>query len=294
MVPLGLADRLSVADRGGRRRRHPPRDGFDPGPPPTTSSSGRSPRRAPRSHARRVAAPPLAVRLDKAIPVAAGLAGGSSDAAAAIDGALEAWGARSSATRSASALRGEPRQRRPVLPRRWRGAHRGSRRAGDPPPRRSPTSADQPTATPGVLLVTPPVPAHTAAVFAAWAGGAMGEPGVVRRTSEHFASEFGSGLTRPCADRASGRARVGQRPLAGRGGGRARPRAAPPGADAAHPPPDRPVGLRSDALGALSFAGGGDGGRGRRPGARSAAGELPIPGDGAPFVAATTIQAREE
>jgi 4-diphosphocytidyl-2C-methyl-D-erythritol kinase len=48
---------------------------------------------------------------------------------------------------------------------------------------------------PGVLLVTPAVPAHTGGVFAAWAGGAMGEPGVARRTSEHFASEFGSGLS---------------------------------------------------------------------------------------------------
>jgi 4-diphosphocytidyl-2C-methyl-D-erythritol kinase len=48
---------------------------------------------------------------------------------------------------------------------------------------------------PGILLVTPAVPAHTAAVFAAWAAGAMGEPAVVRRTSEHFASEFGAGLS---------------------------------------------------------------------------------------------------
>jgi 4-diphosphocytidyl-2C-methyl-D-erythritol kinase len=48
---------------------------------------------------------------------------------------------------------------------------------------------------PGVLLVTPSVAAHTADVFAAWSNGAMAEPGIARRTSEHFASEFGSGLT---------------------------------------------------------------------------------------------------
>jgi hypothetical protein len=48
---------------------------------------------------------------------------------------------------------------------------------------------------PGLLLVTPAVASRTADVFAAWAAGAMSEPGVARRTSEHFASEFGSGLT---------------------------------------------------------------------------------------------------
>ena len=50
-------------------------------------------------------------------------------------------------------------------------------------------------ARPGLLLVTPAVAAHTAAVFAAWADGAMATPGVAARSSEHFASEFGSGLT---------------------------------------------------------------------------------------------------
>ena len=46
-----------------------------------------------------------------------------------------------------------------------------------------------------LLLVTPAVAAHTAAVFAAWAAGAMGQPGVAARSSEHFASEFGSGIS---------------------------------------------------------------------------------------------------
>src|SRR5439155_372685 len=50
-------------------------------------------------------------------------------------------------------------------------------------------------ALPGVLLVTPAMAVHTAAVFAAWSAGAMAEPGIARRTSEHFASEFGSGLS---------------------------------------------------------------------------------------------------
>jgi 4-diphosphocytidyl-2C-methyl-D-erythritol kinase len=45
------------------------------------------------------------------------------------------------------------------------------------------------------VLVTPAIPVRTAEVFAAWSSGAMGEPGVARRTSEHFASEFGSGLS---------------------------------------------------------------------------------------------------
>jgi 4-diphosphocytidyl-2C-methyl-D-erythritol kinase len=44
------------------------------------------------------------------------------------------------------------------------------------------------------VLVTPSVPVLTAAVFEAWSAGAMNEPGVARRSSEHFASEFGSGL----------------------------------------------------------------------------------------------------
>jgi 4-diphosphocytidyl-2-C-methyl-D-erythritol kinase len=193
VVPLALADRLSVAPR--------PADddslhvtGFDPGPRAdnlilraiaATRAAARS------SWPGSPGAPPsLAARLEKRIPVAAGLGGGSSDAAAAIDAALEAWAATLSPEERVAVAAGigsdvplflaagpalvEGRGER-VTP-----LH-GVRRRGI-------------EAVPGVLLVTPAVAVHTAAVFAAWSAGAMAEPGIARRTSEHFASEFGSGL----------------------------------------------------------------------------------------------------
>jgi 4-diphosphocytidyl-2-C-methyl-D-erythritol kinase len=195
MAPLELADRLTIAvdpSPGVRDSLHV--DGFDAGPDADNlvlRAIGAT-RRALRG---RLAwePPALAVRLDKRIPVAAGLAGGSSDAAAAIDGALEAWRANAEVTaeeRSGLAasvgsdvpffLAGGPalvegRGER-VTP-----LH-GLRLGGG-------------EARPGLLLVTPAVAAHTAAVFAAWAEGAMSAPGVAARSSEHFASEFGSGLT---------------------------------------------------------------------------------------------------
>jgi 4-diphosphocytidyl-2-C-methyl-D-erythritol kinase len=195
MVPLDIADRLSLAPDPSAAARDTIRtEGFDAGPPEANLviRAIEATRRAVRGH---VDAPPpaLAVRLEKRIPVAAGLAGGSSDAAAAIDGALEAWNAT-------DALGPDERLGlaatigsdvpffvggRPALV-----EGRGERvtplhglRLG---------SGER---SPGILVVSPAVPAHTAAVFSAWAAGAMGEPGVVRRTSEHFASEFGAGLS---------------------------------------------------------------------------------------------------
>lgn len=192
MVPLTLADRLSLAilPAGEDTLRA---EGFDPGDAADNLVLRAIAQARDAVRSRRMAAPPLACRLEKRVPVAAGLAGGSSDAAAALDGALDAWAAELDAEQrysiavrlgsdvpfflvgAAALVEGRGERVTPL---------HGVR-----------TAPDGEHDEPGILLVTPAVPAHTAAVFEAWSGGAMNEPGVARRTSEHFASEFGSGLT---------------------------------------------------------------------------------------------------
>jgi 4-diphosphocytidyl-2-C-methyl-D-erythritol kinase len=210
MVPLALADVISLAPAPiGPDTIHV--DGYDPGPPADNlvlralaetrravgagwgAGLAAGDRVALASAAALAsegggAAPALAVRLDKRIPVAAGLAGGSSDAAAAIDGALEAWSAeldgrtrQEVATRLGSdvpfflaggtaLVEGRGERLTPL-----RGI------VGRPP---------------GVLLVTPDVGMSTAAVFAAYAAGARPpDSGATRATSAHLAAELERGLT---------------------------------------------------------------------------------------------------
>ena len=133
-------------------------------------------------------APALATRLDKRIPVAAGLAGGSSDAAAAIDGALEAWDAElDDHVRLEIALRlGSD------VPFFLTG---GIARVEGRGERVTPLRAvlGEPL---GVLLVTPPIGLATADVFAAFAAGVRSvDPATTRATSTHLAAELETGLT---------------------------------------------------------------------------------------------------
>jgi 4-diphosphocytidyl-2-C-methyl-D-erythritol kinase len=189
MVPLGVADRLSLAPGGG--------------PADTLHVSGRD--AGPLSDnlvlraiaAARVAvgsgwpggpgpAPSLAARLDKRIPVAAGLAGGSSDAAASLDGALEAWGAElapDDVARLAARLGSD-------VPFFLAGGPALVEGRGE---RVAPLSGLR--GSPGVLLVTPAVAISTTDVFAAFTAlGGIGD-GSVRMTSEHLAAELRSGLS---------------------------------------------------------------------------------------------------
>ena len=94
--PLALADRLSLAPAAGSADTlHVAGDDVDRAalgrPAANLVLRAIAATRAAVGGARPT--PTLAARLEKRIPIAAGLAGGSSDAAAAIDGALEAWGA---------------------------------------------------------------------------------------------------------------------------------------------------------------------------------------------------------
>lgn len=191
MVPLGLADRLSLAAAAARSDTiHVA--GRDAGPVDDNLVL-----RALAATRAEVGAgwagpggppPPLAARLEKRIPVAAGLAGGSSDAAAAIDGALEAWGVDLGIEeRTAIAIRvgsdvpfflaggpalveGRGEQVTPLAPLR-----------GEPP---------------GVLLVTPSLAVSTPDVFEAYAAGIRpGTGGSTLAASEHLAAEMRAGLT---------------------------------------------------------------------------------------------------
>ena len=191
MVPLGLADRLSLAvappERGGADSLHA--EGIDAGPAPDNLAV-----RAVAEARRAVGGgwpggpgptPPLSLRLDKRIPVAAGLGGGSSDAAAALDGAVEAWGAELDPQRrlAAAARLGSD------VPFFLAGGAALVQGRGERVERLRGVAGN-----PGVLLVTPAVALPTPRVFEAFAARGGRGNGSVRMTSEHLAGELAGGL----------------------------------------------------------------------------------------------------
>jgi 4-diphosphocytidyl-2-C-methyl-D-erythritol kinase len=189
-VPLALADRLSLAPAGGTEDRlHV--SGADTGPlgDNLVLRAIAAARWAVGQGPGRPATGPLAARLEKRIPAAAGLGGGSSDAAATLDGALAAWGAEldpDARYRTAVSLGSD-------VPFFLAGGSALVEGRGE---RVTPLGGVRPGGTaPGVLLLTPAVAIATADVFAVFAATRGSGDGSVRTTSSHFAEELGHGLS---------------------------------------------------------------------------------------------------
>jgi len=194
MVPVDLADRLSVSPLppGAIDTLHV--SGFDPGPAADNLvlRAFAAARQAARGAWARPGPPfALAARLDKRIPVAAGLGGGSSDAAAAVSAALEAW----------AVDLGDEAHRRVAIE---LGSDVPFFLAGGPAlveGRGEQLTAlswlrdgDDTHDRPGLLLVTPAVGLATRAVFAAWDAGARVAGGAARLASVHLADELRTGF----------------------------------------------------------------------------------------------------
>jgi 4-diphosphocytidyl-2-C-methyl-D-erythritol kinase len=187
MVPLGLADLVSVDIAAG------PGDTLHVAGPDTGPLASNLVLRAIALAREAVRGerptPSLAARLEKHIPVAAGLGGGSSDGFAALEAAYAAWGADPDpATRLAIAARlGSD-----VPFFLAAGAALVEGRGERVTPLRGIVGA-----APGILLVTPRAAVPTPAVFAALDAGGDGAPadrGSTRASSEHLAAELRAGL----------------------------------------------------------------------------------------------------
>ena len=226
MVPLVLADRLSIArahgstdtltvsgagrqSRGGQPagQGDRPRGGRPgpaaPGDPPGWPSIGpvadnlviRAIALARAALRGQVEAWPVAARLDKAVPIAAGLGGGSSDAAATLDAVFSAWGADAAIDAPALArLRADLAARL--------GSDVPFFLAGGPAVITGRGELVEPLPglrgrAPGILLVTPRVAAPTPDVFRALDEDPEGRPrdsGSTRLASDHLAVEWRAGM----------------------------------------------------------------------------------------------------
>lgn len=190
MVPVGLSDGLSVAPAiGATDTLHVV--GADCGPDASNLvlraiAAARAGVRA--EHGPGAESGPLAARLEKRIPVAAGLAGGSSDAAAAIDAALEAWGVDLTPAARLVAAASVGSDVAFFGAGGWALVEGRGERVERIPSVRAPA--------PWVLLVTPAIAVSTPDVFAAWAAGARAAGyGAAAAASRHLADELRAGMT---------------------------------------------------------------------------------------------------
>ncbi len=190
-VQVDLADRLSLAPAGATGARDDTLHVAGPDTGPLADNlvlrGIAAARAAVGEGPGRPATPPLAARLEKHIPVAAGLAGGSSDGAAAFAGALEAWGADLEPERRARAAASIGSD----VPFFLAGPialieGRGERVT----PLRGIVGSQ-----PGILLVTPNVAVRTPDVFAVFDATRGEGDGSVRMTSEHLAQELARGMS---------------------------------------------------------------------------------------------------
>jgi len=193
IVPLEIADRLALAPAfaSGDRLHVTGAETVDIGPPARNLvlRAIAATRAACRERGVDAALPSLAARLEKRIPVAAGLGGGSSDAAAAITAALDAWGVEGAfAAADLASIASNLGSDVPFfLAGGWALVEgRGERVTSLPAPRGP---------APAVLLVTPGIGVSTAAVFASFAGGARPGPGAALASSRHLAGELAAGMT---------------------------------------------------------------------------------------------------
>ena len=196
MVTLDLADRLALGPAfGPEDRLHVVGDGAGPAPDvgPERENLVRraieAARRAIRAAGDDRPLPALAIRLEKRIPTAAGLAGGSSDAVAALDGALEAWGVGDllDAEARAAVARSLGSDCPFFLAGGWAAVEgRGERVRPLPPPRGE---------APGIVLVTPSLTVATTAVFERYAAGIRQPGGAALASSTHLAGELQAGLS---------------------------------------------------------------------------------------------------
>ncbi len=132
--------------------------------------------------------PPLTARLAKRIPIAAGMGGGSSDAAAAIAAALAAWSAHIGA-REIAAIAESLGSDVPFFLDGGAALVTGRGEFVESLP-------DLLGEQPAVLLVTPQLPMATAAVFRAYSRGAQQRhPTAARDISERLSAAMKTGLT---------------------------------------------------------------------------------------------------